>query len=136
MMRALLIRHPWIDKILDGEKTWEMRGSKTSIRGTIALIPSGSGTIIGLCDVVCCIGPLSANMYRKNAAKAGERPSEAKSRYRTTYAWVLANPRYLKKPVPYKHPSGAVIWVILDGAVERSIRKECPGAHKWCHPVR
>jgi hypothetical protein len=129
MMRALLIRHPWIDKILDGEKTWEIRGSKTSIHGTVALIPSGSGTIIGLCDFVECIGPLSAKMFRKNAAKAGMRPSEATlGRYRNTYAWVLARPKYLKRPVPYKHPSGAVIWVILDGAVERAIWREFPSA--------
>ena len=25
---ALLIRHPWIDMILDGKKTWEIRGSR------------------------------------------------------------------------------------------------------------
>src|SRR5216684_3372672 len=107
MIRALLIRHPWIDKILDGEKTWEIRGSKTSIRGSVGLIASGSGTIVGVCDVVDCVGPLSANMFRKNAAKAGMRPAEARlGGYRHTYAWVLANPRYLKRPVPYKHPSG------------------------------
>src|SRR5260370_1423643 len=120
MMCALLIRHPWIDKILDGEKMWEIRGSKTSIRGTIGLIACGSGTIVGVCDVVDCVGPLSVNKFRKNAEKAGMLPSEARlGRYRNTYAWVFANARYLKQPVPYNHPSGAVIWVSLDRAVER-----------------
>jgi len=28
--------------------------------------------------------------------------------------WVLANARPLVKPVPYSHPSGAVIWVNLE----------------------
>jgi hypothetical protein len=52
-------------------------------------------------------------------------PREAKlGYYRNTYAWVLKNPRRLKKTVPYKHPSGAVIWVKLDGIVERAIRKQ------------
>lgn len=125
MIRALLIRHPWVDMILDGKKTWEIRGSRTAIRGTIGLIPSGSGTIAGVCEIVECVGPLSADVFRKNAMKAGMRPSEARlGWYRNTYAWVLAKPRYLVKPVPYKHPSGAVIWVNLGGNVERAIREQ------------
>ena len=125
MLRALLIRHPHIDKILDGKKTWEIRGSRISLQERIALIPSGSGTIIGVCDVAGCRGPLTAAEYRKNANKAGMRPNEAKlGHYRQTYAWVLEKPRKLKKPVPYKHPSGAIIWVCLDDKVERKILKE------------
>jgi hypothetical protein len=123
-MRALVVRHPWIDKILAGKKTWEIRGSNTTIRETIALIPGGSGTVAGVCDLVDCIGPLSADIFRKNATKAGMLPGEARlGWYRNTYAWVLANPKELKPPVPYDHPSGAVIWVCLEGAVERAIRR-------------
>ena len=32
--RALLVRHPWIDMILDGKKTWEIHGSRTGIKET------------------------------------------------------------------------------------------------------
>jgi len=124
-MRALLIRHPWIDMILDGTKTWEVRGSRTAIRETIALVPSGCGKISGVCELVDCIGPLTANSFRKHAEKAGMRPSEAKlGRYRQTFAWVLAKPKRLKRPVPYEHPSGAVIWVNLDQSVERKITNQ------------
>lgn len=123
-MRALLIRPQWLEKILKGTKTWEIRGSKTLIRGTIALVPSGSGTIVGLCDLIDCIGPLTDDVFRKNASKAGMRADEAKlGWYRNTYAWVLASPRYLKKRVKYVHPSGAVIWVKLETKVENAIRK-------------
>lgn len=95
MLRALLIRHPYIDKILDDEKCWEIRGSATSVRGTIGLVPSGSGTVVGVCDVVDCLGPLTAEEFRKNASKAGG-PSEAKlGWYRQTYAWVMAKSRLL-----------------------------------------
>jgi hypothetical protein len=53
------------------------------------------------------------------------RPSEAKlGWYRQTYAWVLEKPRILKRPVPYQHPSGTVIWVRLDDKVESKIFKE------------
>ena len=124
-MRALLIRHPWIDMILDGRKTWEIRGSATATRGTVALVPSHSGTVIGVCDVVDCVGPLTAEVFRKNAKKAGMQPSEAKlGWYRQTYAWVMTKPRYLRRPVPYEHPSGAVIWVRLDPKIERRVLKQ------------
>jgi ASCH domain-containing protein len=97
MIRALLIRHPWVDLILDGKKTWEIRGSRTAIRGTIGLIPAGSGAIAGVCEIVDRIGPLAAAVFRKNAARAGMRPSEAQlGWYRNSYAWVLAKPRHLK----------------------------------------
>jgi hypothetical protein len=124
-LRALLIRHPWIDLILNAKKVWEIRGSRTLFRETIGLVPSGSGAVVGVCDLVDCIGPLTAEQFCKNAKKAGMRPSEAKlGWYRQTYAWVVEKPRYLKHPVPYRHPSGAVIWVRLDTRVEREILEQ------------
>ena len=87
MLRALIVRRQWLDKILGGKKTWDIRGSRTAIRGTIGLIESASGSVVGLCEVVDCIGPLSANKFRMNAASAGMRLSEAKlGWYRNTYA--------------------------------------------------
>ena len=127
-LRALLIRHPHIDSILQGKKTWEIRGAKTLVRETIGLIASGSGTVIGVCDLVDCLGPLTAELFRKNAEKAGMRPRDAKlGYYRQTYAWVLEKPRLLERPVQYQHPLGAVIWVTLDGNVERAIMKQLVG---------
>ena len=32
-MKALVIKQPWVDYILNGKKTWEIRGSNTKIRG-------------------------------------------------------------------------------------------------------
>jgi len=91
----------------------------------IALVPSGSGTVVGVCDLIDCIGPLTQSEFRKNASKAGLQKHEAQlGRYRTTYAWVLEEPKRLDSPVPYKHPSGAVIWVNLDRSVERKILKQ------------
>jgi hypothetical protein len=124
-MRALLIRRPWIDMILDGEKTWEIRGSRTSVQGRIGLIASRSGAVVGVCDLVDCIGPLTADGFRRNAKKAGMGPSEATlGYYRQTYAWVLEKPRRLKQPVPCEHPSGAVIWVRLASGVEQKIHEQ------------
>ena len=123
-MKALIIRKPWLDRILAGSKTWEIRGGRTKIRETIGLIESRSGTVVGLCDLVDCRGPLTAAEFRQNARKAGMAPADATlGGYANTYAWVLANARRLKTPVPYNHPSGAVIWVALDDATERALKR-------------
>jgi predicted kinase len=124
VMRALLIRSPHIEKILDGKKIWEIRGSRTDVREQVGLVRSGSGTIIGVCDVVDCIPILTDEQSRRNARKAGSKPSEVSlGYYKNTFAWVLANPQYLKAPVPYKHPTGAIIWVKLDAQAEKAVQR-------------
>lgn len=44
MDRGLIIRKPWIDYILDGTKVWELRSTRTKIRGEIGLIEAGTQT--------------------------------------------------------------------------------------------
>jgi hypothetical protein len=39
--------------------------------------------------------------------------AEFLGRYENTFSCVLANARRFKTPVPYKHPSGAVIYSFL-----------------------
>jgi predicted kinase len=122
-MRALFIRSPHIEKILDGKKTWEIRSARTNIREQVGLIRSSSGTVIGVCDVVDCIGPLTEEQLRKNARKAGMNPSYVSlEEGEMKFAWVLANPQYLKAPVPYKPRSGAIIWIKLDAQVEKAVQ--------------
>jgi hypothetical protein len=72
--RGLLIRSPHIEKVLAHTKTWEIRGKATKIRGRIALIRSGSGLIVGTCELVDVIGPLSMKEFKANARRWG--PSE------------------------------------------------------------
>jgi hypothetical protein len=58
-MKALVVKQPWVDKILSGAKVWELHGFRTQTRGPIALIQGGTGTVVGVCDVVGVKGPLS-----------------------------------------------------------------------------
>jgi len=85
-MKGLIIRQPWIDLILSGEKVLEMRSKRTNIRGEIGLFQSGSGLILGTCNLTNCIGPL---------------PIQARDVQR------------FEEPIPYKHSRGAVVWVNL-----------------------
>jgi len=113
-MRGLIIRSPYIDWILEGKKTWEIRGSNSHVRGKIALIRSGSGLVVGTCKLVGVVGPLTLRELKKHASKLGRTSSEIRSKpYEKTYAWALSNAVRLKHPRRYKHRPGAVIWVRL-----------------------
>ncbi len=112
-MKALIIKKPWIDYILDGKKTWEIRGANTKIRGKIELIQSGSGVVVGQVELVDCI-QLSPQDYRNSSDKHCIKEDLDKIPYKKTYAWVLKNPVRYDNPRPYIHPMGAVIWVNLD----------------------
>ncbi len=108
-MDSLIIKKEYLDKILSGEKLWEIRGSRTNKRCTIGLIQSGSGKIIGECKLIDCIGPLTKEEYIINKNKHCSLNTNLK--YAKTYAWILKDAKRYKKEIPYKHPKGAIIWV-------------------------
>ena len=112
---GLVIRSPWIEKILSGEKTWEVRSSRVNMRGPIALIKSKTGSIFGTCRIVDCIGPLSLTQMLANEEKhrVSETMLSTYCRPGQSYAWVLADASPFPQPIPYRHPAGAVIWVRL-----------------------
>ncbi|MBP1309253.1 hypothetical protein JOD82_002273 [Paenibacillus sp. 1182] len=111
-LKGLIIRRPWIDYIFDGFKTWEIRGSKTKIRGRIALIQSQSGLIMGTADLVDC-KELSLVEYQQSEAHHCIKDCTM-APYKNIYAWVLSNAVRFETPISYVHPQGAVIWVNLD----------------------
>jgi hypothetical protein len=122
--RALLIREPYVSLILAHRKRWELRGMTTNIRGRIGLIRSGSGLVIGECKITDCLGPLDFETLRRTPNLSSEEHREllldGKAPYllkdgRTskTYAWVVDHPIVYSTPLPYKHPSGAIIFVDL-----------------------
>ena len=110
-MKALIIKKPWIDYILDGNKTWEIRGCKTNIRGKIELIQSGSGLVVGCCEITDC-KQLSLDDYKNNIDKH-KISNTAYLPYKNTFAWTISNAQRYEKPRKYKHPNGAIIWVNL-----------------------
>lgn len=114
--RALIVRQPWADKILDGTKAWEIRGSATNVRGRIGIIPARSKTVSGYCDLVEVKGPLTLSELLENVGLHGisrEELLEQGLPYPSTYAWIMEKPKKLDRPTAYNHPSGAIIWVRL-----------------------
>lgn len=122
--RGLIIDQPWIGKILRGEKIWEMRSTRTSIRGPVALIEKGSGTVVGVASILDSLGPLSRQDISENLRKHRVGPEiYTQSDYKWNHAWALGEVIPLSHPVKYRHKSGAVIWIELDTAAREALQK-------------
>lgn len=111
-MDILIIKENFGKLILDGKKSWEIRGCNTTKRGKIAIAFSGTKKIYGYVELVDSFS-LTEELFEKNRKKLHtELDSKYKTiKYKTPYAWVMKNPVKLKIPKPYNHPYGAVIWV-------------------------
>jgi hypothetical protein len=114
--KAIVIREPYIDFILRGEKIWEMRSRVCKVRGRVGLIRQGSGLIIGTAVVVDCLPRLDTLaelaetfLFHRIASVDQEEAFERK----WTTPWVLSDIRTLPEPVAYEHGRGAVTWVTL-----------------------
>lgn len=110
-MKGLIIKDPYISLILEGKKKWEIRGSKTNIRGRIALIKSGSKKIYGEVSLVDCF-EINLDMYNRHCFELYGKKEE-KLPYKKTYAWVVDSSVIYDEPKSYNHPLGAIIWVNL-----------------------
>lgn len=107
--RALIVKQPHISRILDGSKTLEMRRTGTNVRGRIGLIEQGTGLIVGTCIIENSFYFLPSDLpkhFKKHCIDYEEHP-EFKI---YCHGWELSNAKAIK-PVPYKHPMGAVIFV-------------------------
>ena len=108
--RALVIKKKWLDLILDGRKTWEIRGSSTAKRGWVHLAESkAGGKLVGRAKLVASF-PLSRSSFMKNYSK--HRVSSLNTvPYETPHAWVFADAEKFQRPFVYEHKQGAVVWV-------------------------
>lgn len=125
-MKGLIIRTPWIDLILDGSKTWEMRTKPTSIRGRIALIKAGSGLIFGTAEFTECLPALTRKQMQQtlNFHAIPEAQLDKVMESRWTTPWVLRSITKLGSPIPYIHRKGAVTWVELpDDILTKNIQQ-------------
>lgn len=112
-MNGFVVKGSSIQQILSGARTWELRGVPTRIRGRVALIKSGSGKILGTCNIVDCIGPLTPEQLQANADKH-QIPQESLTQLPVPkpYAWVLADVKSFAEPIPVINSRGGT-WVTL-----------------------
>jgi predicted transcriptional regulator len=114
-MKGLIIKPYWADLILNGEKTIEVRGSKTNIRGTIGIIKSRTQKIFGEVDLFDCI-PLTKDNFDllKEKHKLSICYEELVKIYPHPYGWCMKNQTKYTTPQDYTHKKGCVIWVNLN----------------------
>lgn len=109
-MKALIVKKEWLDKIFDEGKVWEMRTTRTKITGKIGLIESGTGLIVGECELTGCSErpvPKHKDLIKYHKIENLELLEKWK------WAWFIYEAKRYENPKPYKHPQGAVIWVNL-----------------------
>lgn len=94
---------------------WEMRSKATKKRGPIALIRKGSGLVVATATLSECLPALTSGTMQTHFGKHQIPPSMTSAPgYKWFTPWVLTDIRPLQRPVPYKHPAGAVTFVNLD----------------------
>lgn len=110
--KGLIVQCPWLDLILDGKKTMDLRSVPTQIRGKIALLHKGK--IYGYADLYGVCGPMSKEEI---ASRHKEHRMPQRQIYKADfpyrYGWKLRNIKRLKRPRKYDHPQGAQVWVNL-----------------------
>jgi hypothetical protein len=122
-LKGLIIKEPWISLILSGKKTWELRSRDTRVRGRIALIRKGSGTVLGSAELTGTLPKLARSDLIANVAKHRVPESDIDADFKWSTAWVLERARPLREPVQYRHPAGAVIWVNLTPEVTAMVER-------------
>ena len=114
-MDGLIIRKKWLDLIFQGKKDMELRSTNCKKIERVALIESGSGLIYG--DAFIFSSILIKNklefVFYEGRHQYKKDFSELKRQFGYTkiYGWTLQSVFKYPKPIPYKHPQGAVIWV-------------------------
>ena len=110
--KLLVVKNPWLDLILSGAKTWEIRNAQTKQRGKIHLALSGAGCrIVGQCHITDSFA-IDKSTLKKTFLNHRIKDL-ALITYRRPHAWVLSKARRYKKPFVYSHPQGAIKWVKL-----------------------
>lgn len=111
MMDGLIVKEPYIDWELDGEKDLELRGSDTKKRGTIYLVKSGTGMVYGTVEIVNTFEIETVSQYEKLRKRHCVGAERRNIRYRRLWAWELANPVRFDKPKRYIQKRGQQIWI-------------------------
>jgi hypothetical protein len=124
--RALLVRKPFVDQIVDGSKTWEMRSRSNSITGPIGLVEAKSGYVVGVALISKSLARKSAGELVKTRRKHRMSLAEIGKPKGYKVPWPLRLAVRLKKPVAYRHNPGAVTWVRLTLSVSKKIAKQLP----------
>ena len=119
-----MLRPPWLDYVLDGNKTMELRGRK-SRNGMVWL--GYDSKIYGRADITSAVS-LTAEEFR--AREAEHRwPADLEIPYRNPWGLLLENVVKLPAPIPYWRPPCAIGWNVYRAA-EADLPMKTSSSHK------
>ena len=104
--KIMVVRQPWLDKILDGSKTMELRCRKASV-GVVWL--GMGGTIYGQVKIVNSIA-LSPADFRAREAEHHWPAAEPIPYGEAPWGLMLEEVKRLPVPLPYWRPPCAIGW--------------------------
>lgn len=112
-MRGLIIKEKWLDLIISGDKTLEIRGHNTTCIGEeIYLLESTTHRVRGIAIIEDTL-KLNCDDWSnyENEHKVHLPYKDAKIRYRNVWAWRIKVKEVFTTPKTYKHKKGAIIWL-------------------------
>jgi len=114
-MRVLKIDDLWLNLILNGSKTWELRRQNTKIREKIALGNLKKKCIVGYATIVDSFEITIEELKKHNDRhRANDFLDTYGQGRKSLFVWVLANVEVEQHPKPYSFSTGSWCKAILD----------------------
>lgn len=105
---GLIVLQPYLDLLLTGTKTWEIRSTNTETRGEICLVLKGR--VYGTISITGCQAISHAEL-ELNRDKHQIKDISVVAGYTTLFAWMMSSPKKLPQPLPFAWKTGQQVWV-------------------------
>jgi predicted transcriptional regulator len=107
-MRCLKIDDKWVNLILNGRKTWEIRRTNTTIREQIALGNKEKKRVVGYAKIVDSMERTVEDLKKHNDKhQANDFIDMYANGKETLFAWVLEEIEVEPNPRPYSYSTGS-----------------------------
>lgn len=107
--KVLILKDHWLYEILTGNKTLEIRGRNTKVRGYIGLMASGTNEIAGIVKIDNTMKIDSRSFSRLRKFHHIKYFNDVK--YEKIWGWMLSGAKLLDNPVKIDRKKGQVVWV-------------------------
>ncbi|NJE11429.1 ASCH domain-containing protein [Thermococcus sp. MAR1] len=108
--KGLIVREPFATLIAEGKKVWEIRKSRTRIRGEVLILAGGRA--VGSAELVDVLGPFTAEELAQHSDKhlVDLEFLRKYSKGKLLYAWVFSNAKKFNGPRKVRIARGAQVW--------------------------
>ena len=110
MMEGLIVKQPFADLIINGQKSWELR-SKSAPEGKInkEILLLSKGEALGKIKITKCFKTTKEEIIKNTKKHQSEIDKNSDLYY--NHVWKIKVMKKFSSPKPYEHPMGARVWV-------------------------